>query len=106
MLWGHILPYPKDGLSQPKHRKQLLVSYETFDRQTASRERLVLLLYDFLFSDNTITFTYHPLFELFFHHNSKLYCFLLLVNTNRIKSGADVEFMSNLPVTHSQCQCE
>ena len=24
-------------------------SYETFDRETASRERLVLLLYDFLF---------------------------------------------------------
>ena len=19
MLWGHILPYPKDGLVQPKH---------------------------------------------------------------------------------------
>ena len=77
VLWGHILPYPKDGLVQPKHirrakltrRRQLLVSYETFDRQTASRERLVLLLYDFLFSVNTITFTYHPLFELSFHRS-------------------------------------
>ena len=45
------------------------LSYETFDRQIASRERLVLLLYDFLFSANTITFTYHPLFELFFHRS-------------------------------------
>ena len=39
------------------------------DRQTASRERLVLLLYGFPFSANTITFTYHPLFELFFHRS-------------------------------------
>ena len=29
--------------------RQLLVSYETFDRQTATRERLLLLLHDFLF---------------------------------------------------------
>ena len=78
LLWGYILPYPKDGLVQRKHirrarslarGKQLLVSNETFDRQTASRERLVLLLYDFLFSVNTITYTYHPLFELFFHRS-------------------------------------
>ena len=46
-----------------------LVSYETFDRETANRERLVLLLYYFLSSSNTISFTYHPLFELFFHRS-------------------------------------
>ena len=56
MLWGHILPYPKDGFVNldifselGRSGRQLLVSYETFDRQTVSRERLVLLLYDFLF---------------------------------------------------------
>ena len=37
--------------------------------QTASQERIVILLYDFFFSANTITFTYHPLFELFFHRS-------------------------------------
>ena len=38
-------------------------------RHLTSRERLILPLYDFLFSANTITFTYYPLFELFFHRS-------------------------------------
>ena len=64
----------KDGLVQPKHVlrarvRQLLVSYGIFNRQTASRERLVLFLSDFLFTANTIAFTYQPLFELFFHRS-------------------------------------
>ena len=53
VLWGHILPYPKDGLkhspSLAHSGRQLLVPYETFDRRTVSRARLVLPLYDFLF---------------------------------------------------------
>ena len=73
MLWGHILPYPKDGLVQPKHirraelarGRQLLVSYETFDKQRTASTFFVWLP----FSANTITFTYHPLFELFFHRS-------------------------------------
>ena len=62
LLWGHILPYPKDGLVQPKHilraserASEQAGSEKTTSRflrdiwQTASREQLVLLLYDFLF---------------------------------------------------------
>ena len=44
-------------------------NFSFLTRQTASRERLVLLLFDFLFSANTIAFTSHPLFELFFHRS-------------------------------------
>ena len=42
-------------------------NFSFLTRHLKSRERLVLPLYNFLFSANTITFTYHPLFELFFH---------------------------------------
>ena len=38
--------------------KKLLVSYETVDRETASRERLVLLLYDFFFLLIQLLYTY------------------------------------------------
>ena len=60
---------PKMNSSNLNIFSELARSGKTFDRQTANRERLVLLLYDFLFSTNTITFTYHPLFELFFHRS-------------------------------------
>ena len=32
VLWGHILPYPKDGLVQPKHSPSLARSGETTSR--------------------------------------------------------------------------
>ena len=44
-------------------------NFSFLTRHLTSRARLVLPLYDFPFSANTITFTYHPLFELFFHRS-------------------------------------
>ena len=89
LLWGHILPYPKDGLVQPKHirraklarERPLLVSYETFDKPRTASTSFVWLP----FSANTITFTYHPLYELFFDRSYlKTTTFPFLANTSLV----------------------
>ena len=64
---------PKMESSQPKHILRACSlgedNFSFLTRYLTSRERLVLPLYEFLLSANTITFTYHPLFELFFHRS-------------------------------------
>ena len=76
MLWGHILPYPKDGLVQPKHILRDSSPGKTTSHflryiwQTDCKPRTASNFFVWLpFSANTIAFTFHPLFELFFHRS-------------------------------------
>ena len=77
LLWGHILPYPKDGLVQPKTYSLCLArSGVTTSRslrdiwQTDCKPSTANTSFVWLpFSANTITFTYYPLFELFFQQS-------------------------------------
>ena len=115
LLWGHILPYPKDGLVQPKHilrassfvedNFSFLTRHLTDCKPRTASTSSVWLPY----SANTVTFTYHPLFELFFHWcylktTTKKYIYIFITDKHLfVQSYIRYSYLSQMIYTQSFC---